>query len=63
MPIEIPKLLKAIWRFARELSGDDAYERYLRHCAQKHPHQTPLCRKSFFRQEQERKWSGVNQCC
>jgi uncharacterized short protein YbdD (DUF466 family) len=55
--------LKRLWRFLREVSGDDAYERYLRHCAEKHRHLTPISRKTFFCREQARKWNGVNHCC
>jgi uncharacterized short protein YbdD (DUF466 family) len=54
---------KTFWRIMRELSGDDAYERYLQHSAGKHPHLTPLSRKAFFKQEQTRKWNGVRRCC
>ena len=55
--------LKKIWAIIRELSGDDAYERYLAHLAQVHPDQEPLTRKAFFQQEQDRKWNGVKRCC
>jgi uncharacterized short protein YbdD (DUF466 family) len=55
--------LKSCWRAIRRLSGDDAYERYLRHHALAHPDETPLSRKAFFRGEQERKWNGVRRCC
>lgn len=55
--------LGALWRFIRRVSGDDAYERYLRHHAAAHPCDAPLNRKAFFRQEQDRKWSGVRRCC
>jgi uncharacterized short protein YbdD (DUF466 family) len=52
-----------LWGLMRRLSGDDAYERYLRHHAAAHPGEAPLSRKEFFRREQERKWSGVRRCC
>jgi uncharacterized short protein YbdD (DUF466 family) len=56
-------MLKNLWRIIRRLSGDDAYERYLRHHAEAHPHEPLLDRKAFFRQEQDRKWNGVRRCC
>lgn len=56
-------LIGAAWGRLRELTGDDAYDRYLRHHAQAHPGDPPLSRKEFFVQEQERKWSGVRRCC
>jgi uncharacterized short protein YbdD (DUF466 family) len=51
----------------RRLSGDDAYERYLKHHAQLHVSMVdappPLSRKAFVKIWQERKWSGINRCC
>ena len=48
--------LKALWRVVRRLSGDDAYERYLRHHAEQHV-------EAFFKQWQDGKWKGVKRCC
>lgn len=56
-------MLYKIWQFIRRLSGDDAYERYLRHHGEAHPHEQKLSAKEFFRREQERKWEGVRRCC
>ncbi|MHB1291004.1 MAG: CstA-like transporter-associated (seleno)protein [Sulfuricella sp.] len=56
-------MLRNLWRVIRRLTGDDAYERYLRHHAEVHPHEMPLGRKEFFKREQDRKWSGVRRCC
>ena len=55
--------MSAFFRALRQLSGDDAYERYLAHHSQTHPTETPLGRSEFFRHEQERKWNGVRRCC
>ncbi len=55
--------IKTCWALLRQLSGDDAYERYLRHQARAHPGEELLDRKSFFQREQERKWNGVKRCC
>ena len=52
-----------LWCFVRRVSGDDAYERYLRHHAEAHPHEVVLSRKEFFRQEQDRQWNGIRRCC
>lgn len=51
------------WKLLRELSGDDAYERYLQHQAINHPDEPPLCRHAFFKQQQQQKWHGVKRCC
>ena len=53
------------WTALRNLSGDDAYERYLAH---RRSHDAcdrgaPLDRAAFFRAEQTRKWEGVKRCC
>lgn len=57
--------LKKIIGFIREISGDDAYERYLAHWQKHHAEQggEPQSRTAFFKAQQERKWNGVKRCC
>lgn len=55
--------LTALWRFVRKLAGDDAYERYLAHHSRERPKETPLDRKAFYLERQQRKWGGVQRCC
>lgn len=55
--------LRAGWRVIRRLSGDDAYERYLKHHATHGQESPPLSRAEFFRQWQDGKWKGVKRCC
>ena len=56
--------LKKILLFIRELSGDDAYERYLTHWQKHHTDEAlPQTRAEFFKSELERKWNGVKRCC
>lgn len=57
------KFLARLWQMARRLSGDDAYERYLRHHAEHRHGEPPLSREAFFRQWQDGKWQGVKRCC
>jgi uncharacterized short protein YbdD (DUF466 family) len=61
--------IKTLWRLVRRLSGDDAYERYLKHYAlhyqtdggdECHP---PLSKAEFFKQLQDEKWNGIKRCC
>jgi uncharacterized short protein YbdD (DUF466 family) len=61
----VTELLKRAWRTVRELSGDDAYERYLAHRRAEHgtAESPPLTRAEFYRSEQDRKWDGVKRCC
>jgi uncharacterized short protein YbdD (DUF466 family) len=49
----------------RQMSGDDAYERYLAHWRAHHGAQEtePLSPKDFFKAEQKRKWDGIKRCC
>jgi uncharacterized short protein YbdD (DUF466 family) len=63
--------LKLFWQNIRQLSGDDAYERYLAHFyahkaefhADKIEPEPPLSREEFFKQWQDGKWKGVKRCC
>ena len=57
--------LRRLWSLLREVTGDDAYERYLAHWRAHHSrtNETPLDRAAFCREEQRRKWEGVRRCC
>ena len=55
--------LRRLWRALRQLSQDDAYERYLAHHSAEHPGTAPLTAREFYLREQHRKWSGVTRCC
>jgi uncharacterized short protein YbdD (DUF466 family) len=54
-----------MWALLREVTGDDAYDRYLEHWRQRHAADgaAPLDRAAFYREEQRRKWDGVRRCC
>ena len=56
--------LRKYWSVLRQLTGDDAYERYLEHW---HLHHAgagkPLDRAAFLRWETERRWNNVRRCC
>lgn len=66
--------LRTSWQFIRRLSGDDAYEEYLRRRAGRGAccgHQeavdeassAPLSRSEFYRRRQAEQWSGIKRCC
>jgi len=59
------RVLKRAWESLRELTGDDAYERYLTHWRAHHAAAggAPLDRTAFCREEQRRKWDGIRRCC
>jgi len=54
---------RRIWEFIRELTGDDAYERYVTHHRAAHPDRPVLDQHAFYLREQDRKWSGITRCC
>ena len=56
-------MMRRLWLVIRQLSGDDAYERYLVHHSKAHSGKPPLGRQEYFKQAQEQKWSGVRRCC
>jgi uncharacterized short protein YbdD (DUF466 family) len=51
------------WHGLRAVLGDDAYERYLRHCRDRHPQTAPLDRRAFYASDLDRRWKQVNRCC
>ena len=55
--------VRSAWKLVRELSTDDAYERYLEHHRLTHPGKPALDRREFFLTQQRRKWSGIQRCC
>ena len=64
--------LNAFWRYVRRLTGDDAYEQYLKHFAENHADQEVsaeggghalLTREAFFKEWQDKKWKGIKRCC
>ncbi len=61
------KKLKHLWHLLRQLSGDDAYERYLKHHFEFHANSVDarpaLSRKAFYTLMQDEKWKGVKRCC
>jgi uncharacterized short protein YbdD (DUF466 family) len=61
-PRALRRTLAAALSWLRGLSGDDAYDRYLTHHARAHEG-PPLSRPAFYREREERKWSGITRCC
>ncbi|HVY06274.1 MAG TPA: YbdD/YjiX family protein [Burkholderiales bacterium] len=56
-------LASGMWRYLRQATGDDAYERYVAHHGVAHAGEAPLTRREYFKRRQEQKWSGVTRCC
>jgi len=63
------KSIRGLWDCVRQLSGDDAYERYLEHYAEHRQNNAEgeilplLTKEAFFKEWQEKKWTGVKRCC
>jgi hypothetical protein len=55
----VTRALRVLWRFLREVSGDAAYEAYLRQ-----PGRGPtLSRKQFYLDTLRRKYTRPTRCC
>jgi uncharacterized short protein YbdD (DUF466 family) len=63
LPNALWRVLWRAWQFARQLSGDDAYERYLEHARRMHPEQVPMTRAEHYAFMQDQKWSRLSRCC
>lgn len=57
------RILRSAWRFVRQVSGDDAYERYREHMLHAHAAQPAMTRKDYYRFRTEQKWNRVTRCC
>lgn len=65
--LRLLKRLKHIWHLIRRVSGDDAYEQYLKHHAEFHAASVDapaaLTRAEFYKLWQDNQWKGTNRCC
>jgi uncharacterized short protein YbdD (DUF466 family) len=53
-------LLRFAWMWLRQVTGDAAYENYLRHAAGA---ARPLTRGEFYLDSLRRRYAGVSRCC
>lgn len=60
---ELKRRLNLLWHYLRQVTGDDAFERYIAHRKRSHAGEPPLTRQQFFKLKQEEKWSKVSRCC
>jgi len=59
----VPAFCRRFWSLLRAVTGDDAYDRYLRHRRARHAGEPVLDRQSFYREELERRWKLPSRCC
>ena len=61
------KRIKHLWHILRRLTGDDAYDIYLKYHMEFHDSSldatAALSRKEFFKLWQDSKWKGIKRCC
>jgi uncharacterized short protein YbdD (DUF466 family) len=57
------RLAGIAWRFLREVSGDDAFERYMDHMQRAHPSLPAMTRGQYYRFRTEQKWNRTTRCC
>jgi uncharacterized short protein YbdD (DUF466 family) len=62
----MPELLRPLryaWEYLREISGENAYDRYLAVHASTHPDRPPMGRGEFYRQRQDEKYGDPGSRC
>jgi uncharacterized short protein YbdD (DUF466 family) len=62
------RALRKAWQWLREITGDAAYENYLRHCAANEARTSvsankKMTRAEFYSDSLHRKYSTINRCC
>jgi uncharacterized short protein YbdD (DUF466 family) len=55
--------LRIIWEFLKEISGENAYDRYLTVHASTHPGKEAMTRGEFYRARQDEKYSNPGSRC
>ena len=55
--------LRAIWEFLKEISGENAYDRYLIVHAATHPGKKAMTRGEFYRARQDEKYNNPGGRC
>lgn len=57
----IKKAPRSLWRYLREVSGEDDYTRYRAHSLARG--ENAMTAQQFYQQQQQRKYSRPNRCC
>ena len=55
--------LSAIWEYLKEISGDNAYDKYLAVHSATHPGRRPMNRGEFYRWRQNEKYNNPGSRC
>jgi uncharacterized short protein YbdD (DUF466 family) len=57
----VSNLLRTLWNYLREVSGENDYARYRARVAAEGGN--PVSRREFYEQRQQEKYSRPNRCC
>lgn len=55
--------LRPVWEYLKEISGENAYDRYLKRHRATHPEVKPLSRSDFYRNLQDEKFANPGSRC
>jgi uncharacterized short protein YbdD (DUF466 family) len=55
--------LRSIWEYLKEISGENAYDRYLALHMATHPERPPMTRGEFYRHRQDEKYNNPGSRC
>jgi len=55
--------LRSIWEYLKEISGENAYDRYLAVHTATHPGKPPMSRGEFYRARQDEKYANLGSRC
>ena len=55
--------LRSIWEYLKEISGENAYDRYLEVHAATHPGKAAMSRGEFYRWRQDEKYANPGSRC
>ena len=55
--------IRSAWEYLKEVSGENAYDRYLERHRATHPWKEPLKRGEFYRRQQDEKYSNLGSRC
>jgi uncharacterized short protein YbdD (DUF466 family) len=63
MASRILQAIRSTWWYLKELSGENAYDRYLEIHTATHPSKSPMGRGEFYRQRQDEKYNNSGSRC
>jgi uncharacterized short protein YbdD (DUF466 family) len=61
--MKLAALCKRIWQWLRAVTGDAAYESYVRHTSRISREATVLSPRDFYLDQLRRRYNTINRCC